>query len=247
MQNPEEDIKFLRRTYRGLRGRDARILREDFCGTFANSVHWVETDAKATAFAIDLDPEPLAWGKQNNLSKIPREEQQRVRILQRSVLSPKLPSADVVCALNFSYYTFKERPLLRSYLAGVLKQLNPKGILVLDSLGGTDCQTPCHETRKYSAFTYKWELESYNPIANHGKFAIHFKPKFRPILRRAFSYDWRIWSIVEIRELMKEVGFKRTIVYWEGTNRSGGGNGKFYKTETGEPCGTWIAYIVGIK
>lgn len=62
-----------------------------------------------------------------------------------------------------------------------------------------------------------------------------------------FTYDWRMWSISELREIMDEVGFKETKVYWEGTNRLGGGNGVFSEVEKGEACLSWIAYIVGVK
>ena len=46
---------------------------------------------------------------------------------------------------------------------------------------------------------------------------------------------------------MMEVGFDKTVVYWEGTNRKGGGNGIFSAVEKGEACLSWIAYVVGVK
>ena len=62
-----------------------------------------------------------------------------------------------------------------------------------------------------------------------------------------FKYDWRMWSIPEIKEIMLEVGFQDTLVYWEGTNKKGLGNGIFSKRKKGEACLSWIAYIVGVK
>ena len=56
-----------------------------------------------------------------------------------------------------------------------------------------------------------------------------------------------MWSIPELRELLAEVGFKKTHIYWEGTNRKGFGNGIFTRTEKGEPCESWIAYVVAEK
>ena len=56
-----------------------------------------------------------------------------------------------------------------------------------------------------------------------------------------------MWSIPELREMMLEVGFRKTYVYWEGTTRSGEGNGNFTRAEIGEECQAWIAYVVGEK
>jgi hypothetical protein len=47
--------------------------------------------------------------------------------------------------------------------------------------------------------------------------------------------------------MLRETGFKKTHVYWEGTTRGGEGNGVFKRTETGEDCQAWIAYVVGEK
>ena len=34
------------------------------------------------------------------------------------------------------------------------------------------------------------------------------------------------------------------LVYWEQSDKKGEGTGVFKKSETGEICGTWIAYLV---
>jgi hypothetical protein len=44
---------------------------------------------------------------------------------------------------------------------------------------------------------------------------------------------------------MLEAGFRRTHVYWEGTTRTGDGNGDFKRAENGEECDAWVVYIVG--
>ena len=56
-----------------------------------------------------------------------------------------------------------------------------------------------------------------------------------------------MWSLPELREILAEVGFKKTHVYWEGTTKSGEGNGVFTRTEKGEACESWIAYIAAEK
>ena len=63
-------------------------------------------------------------------------------------------------------------------------------------------------------------------------------------LRKAFTYDWRLWTIPEIRECLADAGFRRSHVYWEGTDHATGeGDGTFRRTTVGEACGGWIAYI----
>ena len=62
VQDPEHVMGNLARTFRRLRGRDARTLREDFCGTGANLEAWAIRHPDNRAIGIDLDPEPLAWG-----------------------------------------------------------------------------------------------------------------------------------------------------------------------------------------
>ena len=56
-----------------------------------------------------------------------------------------------------------------------------------------------------------------------------------------------MWTIPELRDLMEKVGFKKTFVYWEGTNAKGEGNGIYSLEEKGEACESWVAYIVGAK
>ncbi len=66
-------------------------------------------------------------------------------------------------------------------------------------------------------------------------------------IEQVFTYDWRMWSIPEIRDIMHEVGFRKTHVYWEGTAKDGSGDGNFTRVDHGEACQSWIAYVVGEK
>ena len=64
-------------------------------------------------------------------------------------------------------------------------------------------------------------------------------------LERAFTYDWRLWTLPEITETLLEAGFADVSVYWEGTEeKTGEGNGIFTVTTRGEACEGWIAYLV---
>ncbi len=247
VQSPDSDVEFFLKTYRELKSREPMSLREDFCGTFLVCCEWVKLSKKFKAFGVDLDPEPLSYGRTHYLPKLKSEEQKRVKTMEANVLGPQLPRVDISVACNFSYFIFKSRNLLKKYFANCLKHLNSNGILVLDCFGGSDCQDEIVDETKFRKFTYYWHQESFDPVSNNAIFHIHFKPKGQKKVQNVFSYDWRMWTIPELREVLSEVGFKRSHIYWEGTNRSGGGDGKFKRTEKGEACASWIAYIIAEK
>lgn len=246
VQSPDVDCEFIEQAYRDSRGRSPRSLREDFCGAFANSCEWVKRGRDRRAIAIDLDPDPLGYGKAHYLTKLSAHQAQRVHVINSSVLTVKAPRVDVTIALNFSYCLFKSRLVLKRYFKRVYQGLKPDGVFVLDCFGGPECQKANEEVTKVGGFKYYWDQKNYDPVTNEAKFEMHFKRKGEKKRLNQFSYDWRIWTIPEIREVMQEVGFAKTHVYWEGTNRAGYGDGNFVRKTHGEPdCDAWVAYIVG--
>lgn len=245
VQAPDVDCEFIRDTYKELRGKPARLLREDFCGTFAICCEWVKMHKDNRALGVDLDIEPLSYGREHYLTALSSAQQKRVRPFHGSVLTAELPTSDVVIALNFSYFLFKSRLLLRRYFSRVRKSLRKDGLFIVDCFGGSDCQLVNEEKTRFPKFDYYWDQTSFDPITNEALFYIHFKRKGERKREKVFTYDWRLWTIPEIRETMLEAGFKRTHVYWEGTTRSGQGDGNFKRTEKGEDCDSWIAYVVG--
>lgn len=247
VQSAAEDVKFLRRVYKDLRGKEPKTLREDFCGTFALSCEWVKLNQRFQAIGIDLDPEPLEYGRSHHLPNLKSDQQKRVELLEGNVLHWNLPKADIALAMNFSYCLFKTRELMKKYYANVLKSLKQDGVFILDIFGGSNCYDSNVEITRHRGFTYYWDQTGFDPVTHQALFHIHFKPTGQKKVSRVFTYDWRIWSIPEIREMLSEVGFKRTHVYWEGTTKDGEGNGIFTRTEKGEACQSWIAYISAEK
>ena len=103
------------------------------------------------------------------------------------------------------------------------------------------------EKTKYDNFTYVWDQHTYYPVTGEMKCRIHFKFPDGSRLKNAFRYEWRLWTLPEIRELLLEAGFRRSTVYWEGTDEDGEGNGEFKPEQRGEADAGWIAYIVAEK
>lgn len=246
VQSAENDVVFIRNTYSELKGKAARTFREDFCGTFALSTEWIKLHQRHEAVGIDLDPEPMAYGRQHYLSKLTPEQQRRMKLIEGNVLDPNLPKADIVAAMNFSYFCFKQREVMKKYFANVYKTLSKDGMFLVDLFGGSQCYDAIEDTIKHDGFTYYWDQTNFDPVTNEALFHIHFRVKGHKI-EQVFTYDWRLWSIPELRDIMHEVGFKKTHVYWEGTAKDGSGDGNFTRVDHGESCQSWIAYIVGEK
>lgn len=238
------DCEFIRDTFKEIRKKPARTIREDFCGTFAICCEWATRHRDNQSVGVDLDIEPLTYGREKYWAKLKPAQQARVKTVQGSVLTANVPKVDVIVALNFSYYLFKSKLLLRQYFMRARRGLKKDGLFIVDCFGGGDCQSANEECTKISNFEYFWDQTNFNPITNEALFHIHFKRKGERKREKVFSYDWRIWTIPEIREAMMDAGFRRTHVYWEGTTRSGYGDGKFTRTEKGEECDGWVAYIV---
>jgi len=247
VQEPEADIPFVERVYRRHRGRPPRRLREDFCGTAAFACAWAARHRDNVAFGIDLDPEPLAWGRAHNLSRLDPEQQSRVKLIEGNVLAVGHEPVDVTVAYNFSYFLFRTRPGMIEYFRAARASLAGDGLLFLDAYGGPESQQTKTERRKCEGFTYVWEQHRFDPIHNHGTNYIHYEFPDGSRLRRAFAYDWRIWSIPEIREALLDAGFAKTEVYWEGTDReTGRANDIFTRRERASDDPAWVAYVVAI-
>jgi hypothetical protein len=120
------------------------------------------------------------------------------------------------------------------------------GIFFLDAFGGYEAFQELEESTPYNGFTYVWDQARYNPVNGDITCHIHFRFKDGSRMRRAFSYEWRLWTLPELTELLAESGFKTT-VYWEGTNEDGTGNGEFKPVTEADADAGWIAYIVAEK
>ncbi|MFK7872022.1 MAG: class I SAM-dependent methyltransferase [Oligoflexales bacterium] len=249
VQSPEADVDFLHMAYTKLRGKEPQTLREDFCGTFSVCRTWVQGSTQHHAVGIDLDPEPIAYGKEHEWSQLSDQEKQRLTIHQTNVLNPEIPSADIVCALNFSYFIFKERKLLKSYFQNVYNTLEEGGVFVVDCFGGSQCHEPIEDETEYEdlGFSYYWDQDSFDPITNEAQFYIHFQRDGEAKREQVFSYDWRMWTLPELKDILEEVGFKKSQIFWEGTEDDGSGNGVFEMTDKGEACEAWVAYIAACK
>jgi hypothetical protein len=247
VQEPEADFRLIDRIFPREFGRPARLLREDFCGTALMACRWADRHPENRAWGIDLDPRPLAWGHRHNLAGLRPDQAARVKLIEGDVRDVGHARVDVTAALNFSYFLFQTRAELRRYFECARATLLPEGILLLDAYGGADAQRAIRERRRVASYHYVWDQHSFDPITHRVVNHIDYEFRDGSRLRRAFRYDWRLWSIPEIRELLAEAGFPRSQVYWEGTDRlTGKGNDVYTRREHAPDDPAWVAYVVGL-
>ncbi|MBI1370145.1 MAG: class I SAM-dependent methyltransferase [Planctomycetes bacterium] len=248
VQEPSVEVKFFDRVFKAEYKRPPQTLREDFCGTAAICYEWVHRRPGRRAIGVDLDPEPVEWGRKHLTDPLSQEEQSRVRLILDDVRTIDGEKADVLAAQNFSFWLFKSREQLLEYFKAACAHLEEEGLMVLDMMGGSELLQDDHvETTRKKGFTYVWDQKCFNPITNDVLFQIHFRFKDGSEMTGAFEYDWRLWTIPEVHELLLEAGFTAVDVYWEDEDADGEGTGVFRKRKFAPADAAWIAYLVAVK
>ena len=251
VQSPEPHVELLTKIASETLGREARSLREDFCGTFALSCEWVKADECNVAFCVDLDSEPLQYGFAHHYRKLKPDQKDRISVARGDALTASPGLFDMIIACNFSFFILKKRAELLRYFKTSLASLGREGILVLEMAGGAGMVEKSVDRRvihlrKNYKYTYFWDQKHFDPITHDAVYAIHFKLPDGTKLKDAFTYDWRLWTIPELKDLLIEAGFDDTCVYWE-TEHKGKPTGEFARMEHGDNSHSWIAQVIGIK
>ncbi len=248
VQNAPFEIEFIREIYKRRRKKQPLKLREDFCGTALLCCEWANQIPRGEAIGLDLDQTTLRWGQKHNVDPL-GDAASRIRLLKRDVMNATRLKADVIAALNFSYFIFKTRVLLKQYFQRVHKALLQGGMLVLDLYGGPQAQVLQEEsTEQDPGFEYVWDQDYFNPVTAETKCYIHFDLTDGTRIERAFTYHWRLWTLPEIQDLLTEIGFRKVNVYWEGTDEdTQEGDGNFEINREGDDAESWIAYVVAFK
>lgn len=247
VQNVEDEVELIQDMFKDIRGRMPKSFREDFCGTASLSCQWVRSAPDCHAVGVDIDGDVLEWGRKNRLAKLPEADRARVKLIREDVMNVTTERVDMLGAFNFSYWIFKTRDEMRRYFQRAREALNDDGLLFLDAFGGYEAYEETKEKTKYDGFTYIWHQAKYEPISGNLRCHIHFKFPDKSRIKKAFTYEWRLWTLPELRELLEEAGFSKVRVFWEEGDDDGEGTGEFYEDTKGEADPAWIAYLVAEK
>lgn len=238
VQQPVVMAGFIQELFAQFVGRPPITLREDFCGTAQLAATWVASDCDRRAIGVDIDGDVLAWADTNNRAPL-EGDAKRLALVESDVLKCRR-TADALASLNFSHFIYKRRDQLVRYLKHAARCIKPGGLFICDTYGGPGAFEPCRDERKFNAFTYVWEQESYDALTNRVVNHIHFKFPGGGTLRNAFTYDWRLWSIAELREAIAEAGLEEVGVCFESED------GFVDDLDTHEHQ-AWVAYLVAQK
>jgi hypothetical protein len=248
VQDVDYDCELVERMFRRRYGRMPHLLREDFCGSAAMACAWTERHPEHVAFGIDLDPTPLAWAREHHVAQLSDHESARVSLLRGDVRDVETGLADVIVAFNFSYFVFQQRGELLGYFEKTRNRLRRQGLFALDLYGGADSHRSLSETRDLGDYSYVWDQSSFDPITYRAVNHIHFEFKDGSRIRRAFTYDWRLWSLPELRDLLHDAGFSHVQPYWERTDRkTNDGTGSYYPAHRANDDPAWVAYLAAFR
>ncbi|CAI7844647.1 unnamed protein product, partial [Closterium sp. NIES-54] len=210
---------------------------------YMSSAEWLRGDPRRTALGLDFDEQALSWGIRENFSSLPGSARGRACMLLGDVRDP-LTSARFAC---------------------------PD---VLDEPDGENEQ---------SRREYTWEQERFDAVTRTTRISLHFRVPHdwapasssayaadstarrggrkrqqpKRVLRSAFSYSWRLWTIPEVRELMQEAGFDSVHVWMrkmpdladredEEEEVEMDEHAAFEEVETFLQTDSWNAYVVGV-
>jgi cyclopropane fatty-acyl-phospholipid synthase-like methyltransferase len=258
VQSTGFELDLLTRIFRGSRGRPLRFLREDFCGTAVLAVEWIERGPGNLAIGVDLHQPTLDWSMKHHVPRL-GSEAHRLRLICDNVLNVQAPKVDLIVAFNYSYQVFKTRETLCAYFRNARESLVEDGLFMVDVFGGTEAITTLVEERKISKtvlpdgtkvapFTYIWEQARFNPVDHHLICKIHFRLADGREIRNAFRYDWRLWTLPEVQELMLEAGFRSAEVYMDRWDDEQDEADNIYRRRTSfENLAGWLGYVVGVR
>ena len=244
VQNIEPNLDLIADAFQRHAGKPLVHLREDFAGGGAYAIAWARRNEANHGYAVELDPTTIAWGLTHNAADFNRDARKRLHMIEGNVLDKHEPAVDAICALNYSWCTFKDADTLKRYFETVHASLNDGGVFVLDAFGGAALETAGEWPTDHGAFVYVWHHEKWNADTRDLLAHMHFLFPDGSKRQNAFTYDWRVWTLDEIRQLLTDAGFG-TLEAWTYARDEAGRETKQLVRLDGDPDPRgWSAYLV---
>lgn len=204
VQDPRRAAELLR----ALHGGSPAVLGEDFAGSAALSRAWAELVPGGRAIAVDRNRASLAHAPHPRVATHVLD----VRAPEVARLGP----CDIVHAGNFSLGELHERAEVLGWARMARARLARGGIVAADTYGGESAwRVGALERRRVepdgSEVRWLWEQRSADPrtaeVVNALSFRVLREGEVVLDLPDAFVYRWRLWSIPEIVDVLREAGF----------------------------------------
>jgi SAM-dependent methyltransferase len=248
VQSSAWQMRYLPLFHKRFTGKVATAMREDFSGTGRISCDWVKKSPRHRALGLDLDAVTLEYAERVNRATLSSAQREQVTFVRQNVLTPTREKFDVIGAHNFSFYVFHERKELLRYAKAAYASLKRHGTFFLEMAGGEEFATPGSGAENVKVdgvgrVKYVWEQHPYDPVTKLADYSIHFQLPSGRWLSDAFTYHWRLWEIREVREILRDAGFRDTRVLWPTDETMT----RYTEVENGDDCEVWLAYVVGIR
>jgi hypothetical protein len=251
VQWPQAETHFLLNTYaHHHRGAWPTLLKEDFAGTAAVAAAWTQLDEDQRAIAVD------AHGPTVRRAQRMYRDIDRLTIVEADVLDVRSPKVDIVAAMNFSTFIYHDRTAMLRYMRHARASLRDGGLLMLDVFGGSGAMRAGVQTRDVrppedegvQPFEYQWEQRGYDAVSGRIDCRIHFRLADGTAYRDAFRYDWRLWSLAELTELLAAAKFASSQVWCDGYDAAtGSGDGDYRPVASMPQRDDWVAYVVAVR
>jgi hypothetical protein len=216
VQDPKKELEFFRKIYRNIFSRVPYSIREDFCGTGFISCEWVKMNVENTSVGIDIDDDPLEWGRKNNIMNLSSGDD-RVKLYNHNVLVEWDPKQkfDIILSLNYSHFLLNKRTDFVSYLKNVKKNVD-KGFYVLDFFGGSKIYSDSSVKRNFGQekndHSYEFKAKKLDLLNNFSYCSINFKLGKKK-LNNLYNFKFRVYSIPEMIDCFTEAGFNNFRIF----------------------------------
>lgn len=204
VQSVASDVCFLERAFARRVGRPPRTLREDFSGTAALSVSWVESDDDREATAVDHDRRALSYARRHHVPSL-GEDAERLSLVHGDVRARSDRVFDLICAMNFSWAILDD-PALLAYLRNAADCLEDDGLLALEMFGGRELTRVQRQEHPHEGFVHVWDQVAYDEASACLDARIHFRLDDGAALDDAFAYRFHLRSLPRLRALAVEAG-----------------------------------------
>ncbi len=238
-----QSVEHLAPLIRAIHGGRPRVLGEDFSGTGALSHRWVDSSPDARAIAVDLDAEALAFHGQHDRIAKHTGDVREISAPCDALFVGNFSIGYLHTRGELVSYLKHARARLTQPKAGGQQSPGPQdshpapfhdaldtppGVFICDTYGGESAFTlggvhrphpmPHQEGEPGGRICrYTWEQQSADPTTGMVTNAIHFRIERAGVIEHelfdAFVYQWRLWSVPELRDAMLEAGFASTQVY----------------------------------